>query len=103
MTCRQEDGLAYLQTWDAEKRLALVENLASDELTTFTYDGDGALVKRVANGETIVYAGIDHRRIQSLVAQKLLNAGHPAAGVHGAWSSWHLAASGVVIAAGYVW
>jgi hypothetical protein len=67
---RLDDGLAYLQTWDAENRLAWVENLASGKVTTFLYplasirtgDGDGALVKKVASGETTVCVGSHYEK-----------------------------------------
>ena len=70
MIARLDDGLAYLQTWDAENRLAWVENLASGKVATFLYplgsvrtgDGDGALVKKVASGETTVCVGSHYEK-----------------------------------------
>jgi YD repeat-containing protein len=55
----------------------------------YTYDdvGNVASIIDVTKGnqlQTFTYDALD--RLQPLVAQKLLNGGHPAAGVHGAWS-----------------
>ena len=45
----------YAQTWDYDNRLQSVT--ANEQTTTFTYDGNGALVKKVAGGVTTVYIG----------------------------------------------
>ena len=44
MTERVEDGVTYQQTWDYENRLISVT--ANGLTTTFTYDADGALIKK---------------------------------------------------------
>lgn len=46
--------MVYEQVWDAENRLTPVTNRAIGQMTTFTYDGDGAPVKKVAGGVTTV-------------------------------------------------
>jgi YD repeat-containing protein len=48
MTWRLQDGVAYEQTWDSENHLTAVLNHATGQTTSFTYDGDGALVKKAA-------------------------------------------------------
>ena len=57
MTLRVVDGVTYSQTWDAENRL--VQVISGTQTTQFVYDADGALVKKVVDGETTVYVG-DH-------------------------------------------
>ena len=44
-------------SWNADNRLASVTDGASGETTTFTYGGDGALVKKTAGSVTTVYQG----------------------------------------------
>lgn len=55
MTSRLEDGKAYLLTYDSENRLTTVENLATGQTTTFTYDGDGTRVRVAIGSTTTVY------------------------------------------------
>jgi RHS repeat-associated protein len=55
MIVRVENGVAYVQAWDYENRL--VEVTRGTQVTRFTYDADGALVKREVGGETTVYVG----------------------------------------------
>ena len=55
-TCRLRDGTAYLQTFDAENRLASVTKNGS-VVATFTYDGDGNRVKKMEGSVTTVYVG----------------------------------------------
>jgi RHS repeat-associated protein len=55
MTCRLEDGAAYLQSWNAENRLSSVA--IGGQTTTFIYDGDGNRVKKVDASGTTVYVG----------------------------------------------
>jgi RHS repeat-associated protein len=61
MTSRrlQTGGPTYTQTWDDDNRLAsvTVPISGSEQTTTFTYDGNGALVKKESGGETTVYVG----------------------------------------------
>ncbi len=57
MTLRVEKNVTYQQAWDAENRLASVTNQTAGEVTAFTYDGDGALVKKVDAGGTTYYLG----------------------------------------------
>jgi RHS repeat-associated protein len=53
-----EGGLTYTQTFDAENRLKSVA--VSGQTTTFIYDGDGNLVKKIKpdNSKTIYVGGI---------------------------------------------
>jgi RHS repeat-associated protein/uncharacterized repeat protein (TIGR01451 family) len=60
MTWRLRDGVAYGQTWDYDNRLATVT--ANGQMTTFVYDGNGILVKKVTGGQTTVYAGPHYER-----------------------------------------
>jgi RHS repeat-associated protein len=53
MTLRVVDGVTYTQTWDAENRL--IQVVSGTQTTSFTYDADGALVKKVVDGEATVY------------------------------------------------
>jgi len=69
MTWRLQDGVAYEQTWDYENRLASVTDHATGQTTTFTYDGNGALVKKVDAAGTTVYVG-SHYEVQSLGGKK---------------------------------
>ncbi|HSJ56690.1 MAG TPA: Ig-like domain-containing protein, partial [Anaerolineae bacterium] len=55
MTTRIVDGVTYEQTWDVENRLQSVT--VGDDVTTFTYDGDGALVKKAAPDGITYYVG----------------------------------------------
>lgn len=56
MTARAEAGASYTQTFDVENRLASVT--VGSATTRFIYDGDGALVQKVApSGVTTVYIG----------------------------------------------
>jgi RHS repeat-associated protein len=62
MTSRrlQTGGPTYTQTWDCDNRLVTVTVTISGSeqtTTTFTYDGNGALVKKESGGETTVYVG----------------------------------------------
>ena len=54
MTTRIEGGVTYQQAWDVESRLTSV---TGNGTTTFTYDGDGARVKKVDAAGTTVYVG----------------------------------------------
>jgi len=51
----------YSQVWDYENRLVSVT--ANGQTTTFTYDGDGALVKKVVGGVTTVYVGNHYEQV----------------------------------------
>jgi|GEM_PF-1806039 len=62
MTWRLKDGVAYEQVWDYENRLASVTDHATGQTTTFTYDGHGALVKKVAGGQTAIYIGAHYEK-----------------------------------------
>ncbi|MBU1750375.1 MAG: hypothetical protein KKA73_22045, partial [Chloroflexi bacterium] len=55
MTSRTENGVTYGQSFDAENRLHVVT--AGAEVTVFTYDGDGARVKKVDSSGTTIYVG----------------------------------------------
>ncbi|MFZ6026388.1 MAG: RHS repeat-associated core domain-containing protein [Chloroflexota bacterium] len=56
MMKRTENGLTYTQAWDAENRLVSVD--AGDQITEFTYDGDGARVlEEKPDGSLTVYVG----------------------------------------------
>ena len=56
MTSRVEGGLTYTQTFDAENRLISVT--VSGQTTTFVYDGDGNLVKKIKpDGSKTLYVG----------------------------------------------
>jgi len=56
MTSRVEGGVTYTQTFDAENRLISVT--VNSQTTTFVYDGDGNLVKKIApDGKVTVYIG----------------------------------------------
>jgi hypothetical protein len=62
MTCRVEDGITYKQEYDVENRLIYVRKMSGGcsgrvlETTSFVYDGDGHLAKRVnPNGTRTLY------------------------------------------------
>jgi RHS repeat-associated protein/uncharacterized repeat protein (TIGR01451 family) len=56
MTSRTEGGLTYTQTFDAENRLISV--VVSGQTTSFVYDGDGNLVKKIKpDGSKTLYIG----------------------------------------------
>ncbi|MBI3244234.1 MAG: RHS repeat-associated core domain-containing protein [Chloroflexi bacterium] len=56
MTTRVEGGSTYTQNFDAENRLTSVT--VGGQTTTFVYDGDGNLIKKVnPNGTYTVYVG----------------------------------------------
>lgn len=56
MTSRTEGGLTYTQTFDAENRLISV--VVSGQTTSFVYDGDGNLVKKIRpDGSKTLYVG----------------------------------------------
>ncbi len=56
MITRVEGGLTYTQTFDAENRLKSV--IVSGQTTTFLYDGDGNLVKKIKpDGSKTIYIG----------------------------------------------
>jgi RHS repeat-associated protein/uncharacterized repeat protein (TIGR01451 family) len=56
MTSRTEGGLTYTQTFDAENRLISV--VVSGQTTSFVYDGDGNLVKKIKpDGSKTLYVG----------------------------------------------
>jgi YD repeat-containing protein len=58
MTWRNENGATYTQTFDVENRLTQVTNLTVSQAITFTYDGDGNLVKKEdISGTTTIYVG----------------------------------------------
>jgi RHS repeat-associated protein len=59
MTSRllEEAGTTYTQQWDRENRLASVTDGTTGEVTTFTYDGDGALVKAADSCQVTYYMG----------------------------------------------
>ncbi|HET7090852.1 MAG TPA: hypothetical protein VFL17_19650, partial [Anaerolineae bacterium] len=50
-------SVTYQQAWDVESRLAVVTNTQTSQVTRFTYDGDGARVKKVDASGTAVYVG----------------------------------------------
>ena len=53
---RVEGGLTYTQTFDAENRLISV--VVSGQTTSFIYDGDGNLVKKIKpDGSKTLYVG----------------------------------------------
>jgi YD repeat-containing protein len=55
MITRNENGLTYTQEFDAENRLVKV-TATGNQITRFSYDGDGTLVKRVdPDGSSISY------------------------------------------------
>jgi len=51
----RDENSEYTQVFDVENRLVSVT--ADGQTTTFTYDGDGNRVRRVADGVTTVYVG----------------------------------------------
>jgi RHS repeat-associated protein len=56
VTQRVEGGVTYTQTFDAENRLISVT--VSGQTTTFIYNGDGNLVKKInPNGSKTIYVG----------------------------------------------
>ena len=65
MTCRVENGLTYKQEFNAENRLIAVYKMNGTctggtvlETTSFIYDGDGNLVKKInPNGSKTLYVG----------------------------------------------
>lgn len=60
MLTRNEAGVLYHQSWDAENRLQVVTNTVTGEVTKFVYDGDGARVKQIYSGtytSTTIYLG----------------------------------------------
>jgi RHS repeat-associated protein/uncharacterized repeat protein (TIGR01451 family) len=65
MTCRVENGITYKQEYDAENRLSAVRKMNGNctsgtvlETTTFIYDGDGNLVKKIKpDGSKTLYVG----------------------------------------------
>ena len=67
MTSRrlQSGGTTYSQQWDYENRLKQVTY--PGHTTAFTYDGNGALVKRVVDGVTTVYVGSHYEKQGSTV------------------------------------
>ncbi|HET7089229.1 MAG TPA: hypothetical protein VFL17_11295 [Anaerolineae bacterium] len=57
MTTRIENGVTYQQAWDTENRLSVVTNTVTSQVTRFTYEGDGARVKKVDSSGTTAYVG----------------------------------------------
>ncbi len=56
MTSRVEGGVSYTQNFDIENRLSSVT--VNSQTTTFVYDGDGNLVKKLKpDGTSTVYIG----------------------------------------------
>ncbi len=55
MLTRVENGATYTQGWNQENRLQTVT--VNGTTTTFTYDGDGVLVKKVIGNATTYYVG----------------------------------------------
>ncbi len=55
MFTRSENGATYTQGWNQENRLQTVT--VNGTTTTFTYDGDGVLVKKVIGNATTYYVG----------------------------------------------
>jgi len=55
MLTRVENGATYTQGWNQENRLQTVT--VNGTTTTFTYDGDGVLVKKVVGSATTYYIG----------------------------------------------
>ena len=51
------DGVTYDLTYTPENKVATVTNLATNEETTFTYDGDGARVMKDVGDTTTYYVG----------------------------------------------
>ncbi|MBU0491427.1 MAG: hypothetical protein KKB13_06220, partial [Chloroflexi bacterium] len=49
--------MTYEQDFDAENRLAVVTNTVTGDVTAFTYDGDGARVKKVDPTGATSYVG----------------------------------------------
>ena len=70
MLTRVENGVTYQQAWDAENRLTVVTNTVSGAVTTFTYDGDGARVKKVDAAGTTAYAGSVEARLRSVMSMR---------------------------------
>lgn len=67
MTCRVENGITYKQEFNAENRLIAVYKMNGTcaggtvvETTSFIYDGDGNLVKKINpnNSKTLYMGGI---------------------------------------------
>ena len=56
MVTRVLSPTIYTLVYDAENRL-IQYNQGSTVLASYTYDGDGTLVKKVAGGQTTVYVG----------------------------------------------
>jgi len=65
MTCRVENGITYKQEYNAENLLSAVYKMNGNcttgtvvETTSFVYDGDGTLVKKInPNGSKTLYVG----------------------------------------------
>ena len=72
MTCREENGQAWIHTYNDENRLSVVEKIAgtcaspgaTSETMTFTYDGAGVRVMQVYDDginldvTTLYFAGV---------------------------------------------
>jgi YD repeat-containing protein len=56
MVARPVNGTPYTLVYNPENQLAQVKQ-GSTVLASYTYDGDGVLVKKVAGGQTTVYVG----------------------------------------------
>ncbi|MCL4506710.1 MAG: hypothetical protein M1434_11110 [Chloroflexi bacterium] len=65
MTQRVEGGVTYTQTWDSDNRLASVTK--GSQTTSYFYDADGALVRKVEPRGMTVYAGADYEVFSATV------------------------------------
>ena len=69
MTLRVEvsgtQRITYTQAFDIESRLTAVTNTVNGATTTFTYDGDGALVKKTVGITTTYYVGPHYEKLVS--------------------------------------
>ncbi len=63
MLTRVENGVSYAQGWNQENRLQTVT--VNGATTTFTYDGDGVLVKKTVGITTTYYVGPHYEKIVS--------------------------------------
>jgi YD repeat-containing protein len=60
---RTVGAITFVQTWDAENRLATIT--AGGVITTYTYNGDGQRVKVASGGSATVYVGSTYEVITS--------------------------------------
>ncbi len=67
MLTRVENGVSYTQGWNQENRLQTVT--VNGATTTFTYDGDGKLVKKTVGITTTYYVNAGYEKTGSVVTK----------------------------------